>query len=82
MEVIKIQKRWKLELGSQAGMIVLTWNVIGFQQLDREDSQDLNIDTFCILPVASTQCTKITEKHPDAAILLKYDDEIYFEGYG
>ena len=29
---------------------------IGFQQRDRQDSQKLNIDTFCRLPVTSAQC--------------------------
>ena len=41
----------------------------------------MNNDTFCRLPVTSAQCTIGTEKHPDAGILLKYDDDKYSRGY-
>ena len=55
----------------------------GLQQLDRQDSQTLNIDNFCRLPVVSTQAVIRTEKYPDAGILLSYDDDDdeYSEGY-
>ena len=43
---------------------------IGFQQRDRQDSQNLNIDNFCKLPVDSAQCIIGMEKNPDAGILL------------
>ena len=45
-------------------------------------SQDVNNDTFCRLPVVSAQYITGTEKLPDAAILLNYDDDDYFQGYG
>ena len=32
------------------------WIFIGFQQQDRQNSQNLNNDTFCRLPVVSAQC--------------------------
>ena len=35
--------------------------IIGFQQRDRQDSQKLNNDTFCRLPVVSSQCIIGTE---------------------
>ena len=36
---------------------------------------------FCRLPVVSAQCIIGTEKYPDAAILLNYDDDDYSQGY-
>ena len=57
------------------------WIIIGFQQQDRQDSQNLNNDTFCRLPVVSAQCVIGTEKYPDAGILLNYDDDDYSQGY-
>ena len=54
---------------------------IGFQQRDRQDSQNLNNDTFCRSPVVSAQCIFGTEKYPDAAILINYDDDDYAQGY-
>ena len=54
---------------------------MGFQQRDRQDSQYLNDDTFCRLPVNSAQCIIGTENYPDAGILLNYDDDEYSQGY-
>ena len=62
-------------------MNVPIWIIIGFQQRDRQDSQNLNNDTFCRLPVVSAQCIIGTEKYPDAGILLNYDDDNYSQGY-
>ena len=62
-------------------MNVPIWIIIGFQQQDRQDSQNLNNDTFCRLPVVSAQCAIGTEKYPDAGILLNYDDDDYSQGY-
>ena len=69
------QNVWNFELGIQENMNVPIWILIGFQQQDRQDSQNLNIDTFCRLPVVSAQCIIGTEKYPDAGILLNYDDD-------
>ena len=70
-------------MGSQESMNVPIWNIIGFQQRDRQDFQNLNNDTFCRLPVISAQCFIATEKYADAKILLNYDDDDdYFQGYG
>ena len=69
------------ELGSQENMNVSIWIIIGFQQQDRKDSQNLNNDTFCRLPVVSAQCIIGTEKYPDAGILLNYDDDDYSQCY-
>ena len=61
-------------------MNVPIWNIIGFQQLDRQDSQNLN-NAFCLLPIVGAQCNIGTEKYPDAAILLNCDDDDYSQGY-
>ena len=81
MKEVNNQNLWKFELGSQESMNVPIWIIIGFQQQDRQDSQNLNNDTFCRLPVVSAQCVIGTEKYPDAGILLNYDDDDYSQGY-
>ena len=51
-------------------MNVPIWIVIRFQQRDRQDSQNLNNDSFLRSPVFSAQCIIGTEKNLDAGILL------------
>ena len=79
MKEVNNQNLWKFELGSQESMNVPVWIIRGFQQRDSENSQNLNIDTFCRLPVVSAQCIIGTEKNPDAGILLNYDDDNYVQ---
>ena len=79
MKEVNNQNVWNFELGSQKNMNIPIWIIIGFQQQDRKDSQKLNNDTFCRLPVA--QCVIGTEKYPDASIILNYDDDDYSQGY-
>ena len=62
-------------------MNVPIWIIIGFQQRDRQDSQNWNNDTFCRLPVVSAHCVIGTEKYPDAGILLNSVDDDYSQGY-
>ena len=62
-------------------MNVPIWITIGFQQRDRQDSQNLNNDTFCMLPITTAQCIIGTEKYPDGSILINYDDDDYSQGY-
>ena len=81
MKQVNNQNVWNFELGSQENMNVPIWIIIGFQQQDRQDSQNLNSDTFCRLPVVSAQCIIGTEKYPDTGILLNYDDDDYSQGY-
>ena len=81
MKHVNNQNVWNFELGSQENMNVPIWIIIGFQQQDRQDSQNLNNDTLCRLPVVSAQCIIGTEKYPDASILLNYDDDDYSQGY-
>ena len=80
MKEVNNQNLWNFELGSHENMNVPIWINIGFQQRDRQDSQNLNNDTFCRLPVFSAQFIIGTEKYPDAGILLNYDDD-YSQGY-
>ena len=75
MKEVNNQNLWNFELGSQESMNVPTRISIGFQQQDRQDSLNLNNDTFCRLPVVSAQCIIGTEKYPDAGLLLNYDDD-------
>ena len=82
MKEVNIQNSWTLELGNQEGINVPIWNIVGFQQRDREDSQNFSNDTFFRPPVTNAQCKKGTEKYHDSTILLNYDDYIFFQGYG
>ena len=81
MKEVNNQNLWKFGLGSQESMHAPFWIIIGFQQRDREGSQNLKNDTFCRLPVVSAQCISGTEKYPDASIVLNYDDDDYSQGY-
>ena len=81
LKEVNNQNLWNFELGSHENMNVPIWVIIGFQQRDRQDSQNLNKDTFCRLPVVSAQCIIGTEKYPDTGILLNYDDDDYSQGY-
>ena len=81
MKEMNNQNVWNFELGSQENMNVPIWIIIGFQQQDRQDTQNLNNDTFCRLPVVSAQCVIGTEKYPDAGILSNYNDDDYAQGY-
>ena len=81
MKEVNNQNLWIFELGSQENMNVPIWINIGFQQQDRQDSQNLKNDTFCRLPVVSAHCVIGTEKSPDARILLNYIDDDYSQGY-
>ena len=69
-------------MGTQEGVNVAKWIFLGFQQRDRQDSQNLNNDTFYRSAVTSAQCIIGTEKYPDSSILLNYDDDDYAQGYG
>ena len=64
-----------IELGTQEGKNISIWIIVGFQQKDRQDSQNLDNDTFCRTPVTSAHCIFGTENYPDSAISLKYDDD-------
>ena len=82
MEEVNTQNLWSFELGIQEVVNVPVWIAIGFQQTDRQDSQIEKNDTFYRPPVTSAQCIIGTEKYPDSAILINYNDDDYNQGYG
>ena len=82
MKEVSTQNLWSFELGTQEGVNVPMLIIIGFQQSDRQHDQNLNNDTFYRPPVSSAQCIIGTEKYPDSAILLNYNDDDYSQGYG
>ena len=82
MKEVNTQNFWTFELGTQEGANVPIWVYGAFQQHDRQHNQNLNNDTFYRMPVISVQCVIGTEKNPDSASLLNYDDDDYFQGYG
>ena len=46
MNAVNTESLWNFELGTQEGINVPIWVFAGFQQMDRQDSQNLNNDTF------------------------------------
>ena len=83
MKEVNTQNFWTFELGTQEGINIPTWVFVAFQQNDRQHDQNLNNDTFVRLPVISAQVVIGTERYPDSAILLNYDDDDdYSQGYG
>ena len=82
MKEVNTQNFWTFELGTQEGINIPTWIFVAFQQNDRQHDQNLNNDTFVRLPVISAQVVIGTERYPDSAILLNYDDDYYSQGYG
>ena len=81
MKEVNTQNFWTFELGTQEGINIPTWVFVAFQQNDRQHDQNLNNDTFIRLPVKSTQVVIGTERYPDSAILLNYEDDDYSQGY-
>ena len=82
MKEVNTQNFWTFELGTQEGINIPTLIFVAFQQNDRQHDQNLNNDTFVRLPVMSAQVLIGTERYPDSAILLNYDDDDYSQGYG
>ena len=82
MKEVNTQNFWTFELGTQEGINIPTWVFVAFQQNDRQHDQKLNNDTFVRLPVISAQVVIGTERYPDSAILLNYDDDDYSQDYG
>ena len=81
MKEVNTQNFWTFELGTQERVNVPIWIFVAFQQMDRQNDQNLNNDTFYRPPVTSAQCIIGTEKYPDSAISLNYNDDDYSQGY-
>ena len=82
MKEVNTQNLWNFELGTQEGITVPIWIIVGFQQSDRQNSQNEKNDRFYRPSVTSAQCIIGAEKYPDSGILLNYDDDDYNQGYG
>ena len=82
MREVNTQNLWSFELGTQEGISVPIWMIVGFQQSDRQNDPNLKNDNFYRPLVTSAQCIIGTEKYPDSAILLIYNDDDYSQGYG
>ena len=82
MKEVNTQNLRNFELGTQEGVNVPLWIIVSFQQSDRQHDQYLNNDTYYRPPVKSAQGIIGTEKYPDSAILLNYNDDNYSQGYG
>ena len=82
MKEVNTQNLWNFEFGTQEGINVPIWIILGFQQQVRQNSQNENNDTFYRPSVIKAQCIIGTEKYPDSVILLNYDDVDYNQGYG
>ena len=83
MNEVNKQNLWSSELGTQEGINVPIYTIVGFQRRDRQDSQTSNNDTFYRPPAAISQCIIGTKKYPASAVLLNYDDDDdYNQGYG
>ena len=82
MKEVNTQNIWTFELGTLESINVPICVFVVFQQMDRQNDQNLNNDTFVRLPVISTQVVIGTERYSDSAILLNYNDDDYSQGYG
>ena len=82
MKEVQTQSFWTFQFGTQVGINVPILIIVGFQQQDRRDSQNLNGDILYRPPVTSTQCIMGTESYLDNSRILNYDDDDYFQGYG
>ena len=81
MKEVNTLNLWTFELGTKEGINVPIWNIVGFQQRNRQDLQKLNNDKIYRHPVTSAQCIIGTEKYPDSG-KLTYDDDYYSQEYG
>ena len=82
MKEVNTQDLWTFQLGTQEGINVPIWIFVSFQQIVRQNDQDLNNDTYYRPLVTSAQCIIGTERYPDSGNLVKYNDDDYSQGYG
>ena len=62
LQEVKNWKTWQFQIGVEEGINITIFIIIGFQQQDKENSQNLNNDAFIRLPVTSAQCLIGSEK--------------------
>ena len=71
MTDVTTQNLWTFQIGTQKGKNVVIWIIIGFQQKEGQDSQNLNNHLFYRTPITSAQCVFGIDNYTDSAILLK-----------
>ena len=76
------QTLFSAELSTRECINVPIWIIVGFQQLDRQASRNLNNDTFYRPPVTTAQGNVGAENYSDSGILLIYDGDDYSQIYG
>ena len=69
MKEVNTQIFCTFQLGTPEGIKVLIWNIVGFQQSDRQHDRNLKNDSFSRPPVTSGQFIIGIEKYPASAIL-------------
>ena len=67
---------------SHQGMKFPITIIVGFQEKDKQNSQNLNNETICRLSVTNAQCIIETEKYPDAGIIVYFDNNDFPQGNG
>ena len=82
MKEVNTQKLSTFELGTQEGINFPIWILVGFRRRERQVSQNFSNDNFHRPLVTSGQSNIGTDKNPDSAILLNYDDDDYIQVYG
>ena len=70
MKEVNTRKLWIFELGTHEGINVFIWINVGFQQRNRQNSQNLNSDTFYRPPVTSARRINGTDKNTEAGVFL------------
>ena len=75
MKEVNTKNLWTFELGAQECINVPIWIFVAFQQMDRQNDQHLNNNSFYRSLVTSAQGIIGTEKYPDSGILLNYNDD-------
>ena len=80
MKDVNTHNFWTFELRSQEGANILTRNIVGFIQKDRQQSQILNNGSFYKPRVTNNQCIIGTDNCTDSGIMLYYIDDDYSQG--
>ena len=62
MKDLITQTIWSFEMGTQEGIHVPIWNLVGSEQKDKQYSQNFSNNTFYRTPVTGTHCVIGIEK--------------------
>ena len=75
------QSVWNFELGTEEGTNNPIWILVGFQQMDGQNSRNLKNHTIYIPPVTGTHVVIDKRRYLDNSLFLNYDDAEYSQGY-